>query len=80
MQDYRLKKLGQCQPTLNSFKAFFECQPAYLAAQVSFSDHIVPRPSLCLSVLPYTVRLYFFFMFDLLQEHWANFNQTWHFS
>lgn len=76
------KKLGQCQPSLNSFKVFYECQPAYLAAQVSFSDHIVRRPSLCLSVLPYTVRLYFFFffMFELLQEHWANFNQTWHFS
>ena len=44
-----------------------------LKAQVSFSDHLssVVRLSVCLSV-----NLSHFHL--LLQNHWANFNQTWH--
>ena len=48
-----------------------------LKAQVSFSDHLSSgvclsvRPSVCLSVN-------FSHFHLLLQNHWANFNQTWH--
>ena len=48
-----------------------------LKGQVSFSDHLSSvvclsvRPSVCLSVN-------FSHFHLLLQNHWANFNQTWH--
>ena len=42
---------------------------AHLKAQVSFSDRL-------LSVVRLTICLSHFHL--LLQNHWANFNQTWH--
>ena len=52
-----------------------------LKAQVSFSDHLSSVvclsicPFVCLSVRPYVNFSHFHL---LLQNHWANFNQTWH--
>ena len=47
-----------------------------LKAQVSFSDHLSSVClSVCLSVRP-SVNFSHFHL--LLQNHWANFNQTWH--
>ena len=52
-----------------------------LKAQVSFSDHLSSvvclsvHPSVCLSV---RLSVNFSHFHLLLQNHWANFNQTWH--
>ena len=47
-----------------------------LKAQVSFSDHLSSvRPSVCLSVC---LSVNFSHFHLLLQNHWANFNQTCH--
>ena len=80
----------QFQPTSNPtsynliFKqAMFFSSPE-LKAQVSFSDHLSSvclsvcppvRPSVCLSVC---LSVNFSHFHLLLQNHWANFNQTWH--
>ena len=47
-------------------------------AQISFSDHLLS--DVCLSVFCLSVRLSvnFSHFHLLLQDHWANFNQTWH--
>jgi hypothetical protein len=49
-----------------------------LKAQVSYSDRLlsVVRLSVCLSVCPSVCKLLHFQL--LLQNHLANFNQTWH--
>ena len=48
-----------------------------LKAQVSFSDHI--SSAVCLSVrLSVRLSVNFSHFHLLLQNHWANFNQTWH--
>ena len=48
-----------------------------LKAQVSFSDHL--SSGACLSVrLSVCLSVNFSHFHLLLQNHWANFNQTWH--
>jgi hypothetical protein len=49
-----------------------------LKAKVNYSDRLlsVVRLSVCLSVCPSVCKLLHFRL--LLQNHWANFNQTWH--
>ena len=65
-QNYFLRK---------TFIAFFSSPE--LKAQVSFSDHLssVVCLSVCLSV---RLSVNFSHFHLLLQNHWANFNQTWH--
>ena len=59
----------------NAHFLFFFSSPE-LKAQVSFSDHLssVVCPSVCLSVC---LSVNFSHFHLLLQNHWANFNQTW---
>ena len=48
-----------------------------LKAQVSFSDHLLSV--VCLSVrLSFRPSVNFSHFHLILQNHWANFNQTWH--
>ena len=60
---------------LNIFKSWYKAtvfSSPELKAQVSFSDHLssVVCPSVCLCKFSH--------FHLLLQNHWANFNQTWH--
>ena len=66
---------GRCSIWLDIFSFVFSSPE--LKAQVSFSDHLssVVCPSVCLSVRP-SVKFSHFHL--LLQNHWTNFNQTWH--
>ena len=76
---YLCSKLSDTFPVRNSISEFFIyiISSPELKAQVSFSDHLSSvvclsvRPSVCLSVNFSPFHL-------LLQNHWANFNQTWH--